>query len=101
MTATTATPLPNATRHTTYVLGAWVVLMALTAATWWLGADHGIVGLGRQIAMVSILVLTFAKIYVVGHAFMELREAASWLTRTFTTWCVVLCLVLSAMYLTI
>jgi hypothetical protein len=44
---------------------------------------------------------TFAKIYVVGHAFMELREAATWLTRTFSTWCAALCLVLSVMYLTI
>src|SRR5882757_5322416 len=101
MTASTATARSFAGKHTTYVVGAWVVLMALTAATWWLGADHEIAGLGRQIAMVSILVLTFAKIYVVGHAFMELRDAASWLTRTFTTWCVVLCLVLSMMYLTI
>jgi hypothetical protein len=75
--------------------------MVLTGATWWLGADHQVAGLGRRIAMVSILVLTFAKIYVVGHAFMELRDAASWLTRTFAVWCVGLCLVLSAMYLTI
>lgn len=48
-----------------------------------------------------ILVLTFAKIDVVGHAFMELHAAVPWLTRTFTMWCVILCLVLSAMYLTI
>lgn len=101
MTAATAPTRWFPTRLSTYVLGAWVVLMALTAATWRLGTDHGIAGLGRQIVMVSILVLTFAKIYVVGHAFMELRDAAAWLTRTFTTWCVVLCLVLSAMYLTI
>lgn len=100
MTVTTASPRALPTRHTTYVVGAWLVLMALTALTWWLGADHGVAGLGRRVAMVSILVLTFAKIYVVGYAFMELREAASWLTRTFTTWCVALCLVLSAMYLT-
>jgi hypothetical protein len=100
-TVSTGSTRFSATRHTIYVVGAWVVLMALTAATWWLGADHRVAGLGRQIAMVSILVLTFAKIYVVGHAFMELREAASWLTRTFTVWCVALCLVLSAMYLTI
>lgn len=101
MTVPAVTKEPAAAKHSTYILGAWVVLMALTAATWWLGADHGIGGLGRRIAMVSILVLTFAKIYVVGHAFMELREAAVWLTRTFTTWCVALCVVLSAMYLTI
>jgi hypothetical protein len=88
-------------RHstTTYALGAWVVLMVLTGATWWIGADHDVAGLGRDISMISILVLTFAKIYVVGHAFMELREAAPWLHRTFIVWCVGLCLTLSIYYL--
>ncbi|MFE3001618.1 cytochrome C oxidase subunit IV family protein [Nocardia sp. NPDC059246] len=89
----------TANKNTNYVVGAWLVLMVLTAATWWVGADHAIAGFGRDAAMVSILVLTFAKIYVVGHAFMEMREAAPWLTRTFTAWCIALCAVLSAMYL--
>jgi hypothetical protein len=84
---------------TRYAVGAWVVLMVLTAATWWIGADHDPAGLGRNIAMVSLLVLTFAKIYVVGHAFMELREAAAWLHRTYIAWCVGLCLTLSIYYL--
>ena len=76
--------------------------MALTAASWWVGGvDHGFAGLGKHIAMISILVLTFAKIYVVGHSFMELREAARWLTTTFTAWCIVLCVVLSGLYLAI
>lgn len=86
-------------RGTRYAIGAWVVLMVLTGATWWIGADHDVAGLGRSISMVSILVLTFAKIYVVGHAFMELREAAPWLHRTFLLWCVGLCLTLSTYYL--
>jgi heme/copper-type cytochrome/quinol oxidase subunit 4 len=82
-----------------YAVGAWAVLMALTLASWWLGADHGPAGLGLDVTMVSILVLTFAKIAVVGHSFMELRESARWLTRTFFGWCVGMCLVLSVMYL--
>ena len=85
--------------HTVYVFGAWLVLMALTAASWWVGADHAISGMARDLAMISILVLTFAKIFVVGHSFMELREAAPWLMRAFSTWCVALCAVLSALYL--
>jgi hypothetical protein len=92
---------PTPLKHKTYLLGAWVILMALTAATWWLGADHGIAGLNRHVLMISILVLTFAKIYVVGQAFMELRVAALWLTRMFTCWCVAVCVILSVMYLTI
>jgi hypothetical protein len=85
---------------TTYVVGAWAVLMAFTAASWWLGADHTISGLGLDISMVSILVLTFGKIAVVGHSFMELREAAPWLQRTFFGWCTAACAVLAVMYLT-
>ena len=88
-------------KHKTYIYGAWAVLMALTAISWKVGADHEIAGLGRDFAMISILVLTFAKIYVVGHAFMELREAAPWLTRTFTLWCVGVCGILVGMYMMI
>jgi hypothetical protein len=88
-------------KHTTYVWGAWLVLMALTAASWWAGADRAVGVIGRDILMISILVLTFAKIYVVGYAFMELREAAPWLARTFAVWCVGLCAVMSGMYLMI
>jgi hypothetical protein len=88
-------------KHITYVIGAWTVLMILTAASWWLGADHAAAGLGLNICMISILVLTFGKIAVVGHSFMELREAAPWLQRTFFGWCLTTCVVLSVMYLTI
>lgn len=88
-------------KHTVYTIGAWGVLMVLTAASWLLGGDHKLPGLAHRDAAITILVITFAKVYVVGNAFMELREAAAWLTRIFAAWCVVLCLVLCAMYLAI
>lgn len=88
-------------KHRSYVFGAWFVLMLLTAVSWWLGADHEMAGLGKDFAMVSILVVTFVKIYVVGHAFMELREAAPWLQNLFRAWSFVLCIALIAMYLMI
>jgi hypothetical protein len=101
----TATPVENATAqsaaHTRYIVGAWTLLMAFTLCTWRLGASHDLLGLGRQASMVTILVLTFAKVYVVGRSFMELRQAARWLVFTFTTWCIGLCAVLSLMYLSI
>jgi hypothetical protein len=94
------TSLTSLTHHraSIYAIGAWIVLIGLTAASWWLGADHGIAGLGLDFSMITILVLTFGKIAVVGHAFMEMREAAPWLTRTFFAWCALMCIVLSAMY---
>jgi Prokaryotic Cytochrome C oxidase subunit IV len=72
----------------------------LTMCTWWLGSEHDIAGLGQKLSVTTILVLTFAKVYVVGNAFMELREAARWLVLTFTIWCIALCAVLTGMYLT-
>jgi Prokaryotic Cytochrome C oxidase subunit IV len=98
---TTATMISRSTAHTRYIIGAWSLLMAFTLCTWRLGASHDVPGLGRQVSMVSILVLTFAKVFVVGHSFMELRQAARWLVITFTTWCLGLCTVLSLMYLSI
>jgi heme/copper-type cytochrome/quinol oxidase subunit 4 len=88
-------------RHKTYVVGAWGLLMILTAVSWWLGADHDMAGLGTTFAAISILVVTFAKIYVVGHVFMELREAAPWLQNLFGSWCAVVCLTLCVLYLSI
>jgi hypothetical protein len=96
---TTTAPISNRIAHTRYVVGAWTLLVAFTGCTWRLGAHHDIPGLGRQVFVVTILVLTFAKVYVVGNSFMELRQAARWLTLTFTIWCVALCTVLSFMYL--
>jgi hypothetical protein len=81
----------------TYVLGAWGVLMALTGTLWWLGADHN----AGDLAVIIILVLTFAKIYVVGHAFMELHDAAAWLHRLYVCWCIGLCATLCIVYLVV
>ncbi|MCV7099884.1 cytochrome C oxidase subunit IV family protein [Mycobacterium palustre] len=88
-------------KHKAYVVGAWGVLMVLTAVSWWLGSDHDMAGLGRDFAMISILLVTIAKIYVVGHAFMELREAAPWLQNLFRGWCLALCTTLCVLYLSI
>lgn len=84
-----------------YVIGAWAVLIALTAASWVLGVKHGIAVLGLDISMIGILVLTFVKIALVGHSFMELRDAAPWLQRIFFGWCIATCVLLSAMYLSV
>lgn len=88
-------------KNNSYIVVAWVVLMILTAASWWLGADHQALGLGLDVSMISILVLTFGKVAVVGHSFMELREAAPWLQRTFFGWCLATCVALSVMYLNV
>jgi hypothetical protein len=88
-------------KNTTYTVGAWIVLMVLTAASWWLGADHAVAGLALNASMITIIVLTFGKVAVVGHSFMELHDAAPWLSRTFFGWCLAMCVTLSALYLAV
>jgi hypothetical protein len=98
---TTAVSQDRSDSHSKRVIGAWGVLMALTAATWWVGTEHDVAGLGREFSTVCVLVLSFAKIYVIGNTFMELRESARWLNLAFTSWCIGVCLTLIVMYLTL
>jgi heme/copper-type cytochrome/quinol oxidase subunit 4 len=66
----------------------WVVLMGLTAVSWWLGAEHA---LGAALSTTAILALAFTKVLLVGRSFMELRRAAWLLQGLFAFWCIVTC----------
>jgi hypothetical protein len=75
----------------------WVVLVAATLLSFWLGTDHG---LGSAEARgVLILVVAFVKIRFVGRYFMELRTAPTPLRVLFEGWCLAVCLALIAFYL--
>ena len=54
------------------VLWTWIVLVAATLASWWLGTDHGLSG---EAATISILVVAFVKVRLVTGTFMEVRSA--------------------------
>ncbi|WP_250907677.1 cytochrome C oxidase subunit IV family protein [Nonomuraea sp. NEAU-A123] len=69
--------------------------MGATATSWYLGDGHGT----RQLATVVVLVLAFAKVYLVGRYFMELREAPRALHLLFGGWTVVVCAILIAMFI--
>ena len=100
-TTTPAVRKPVApTTNVTYIVGAWAVLMAMTLLTWWLGADHGLASFGVKGIDAVILIVTFGKIFIVGHAFMEHRHAARWLRFSFAAWCAVTCGALVALYVT-
>lgn len=79
--------------HTASLTGAWALLVVLTLASYWF-RDHG---LGPAAAIVAILLLTFVKVFMVGHSFMELHRAPAWLRGVFTTWCAGTCLALIVM----
>lgn len=82
-----APPIEN---HTPGLVAAWAVLVALTLLSFWF-RDHGV---GPAAAVLVILALTFVKVYMVGHSFMEVRRAPRILRLVFATWCAGTCLTL-------
>lgn len=76
--------------HTGSLILAWAILVGLTLMSWWF-SDHG---LGPAAAITAILVLTFIKVFMVGHSFMELSRAPTLLRSAFAAWCAGLCAVL-------
>ena len=87
------------TTSVNYLVGAWALLVALTFVAWWLGGEHGLAALGVKAIDAVILVLAFAKMFVVSHVFMEQRLAAPWLRAAFAAWYVVVGGGLVAIYL--
>lgn len=65
----------------------WAGLVALTLASWWF-RDHG---LGAATAITVILAITFIKVFMVGHSFMEIGRAPWVLRSVFAAWCVGVC----------
>ena len=52
----------------------WAALVALTAVSWWLGADHGVTSVA--VATTVVLIVAFVKVTLIGRTFMELKHAA-------------------------
>jgi Prokaryotic Cytochrome C oxidase subunit IV len=73
----------------------WLALMGATLVSWSLGDGHG----APQLATVTVIAVAFAKVYLVGHSFMELRDAPMPLRRVFGGWVVIVSLGLIALYL--
>ena len=74
---------------------SWLILVALTLASFTLGADHGA---GSLIA-VGVLAIAAFKVRLVGLDFMELRHAPIPLRAAFEVYCVALWALLSGLYL--
>ena len=83
------------TDHSRTLVGTWGVLVVLTLLSSWF-RDHG---LTASLALVVILGLTFVKVFLVGHQFMELRIAPEALQRSFLGWCAGTCVALVALAL--
>ncbi|SNB90450.1 Cytochrome C oxidase subunit IV [Streptomyces sp. PgraA7] len=76
---------------------AWAALMALTTLSWQLAGD-GHAGMGTQASTVTLFVLAFGKVLIVGYIFMDLRWAPRTLHIVFSCWCAVICAALLILY---
>jgi caa(3)-type oxidase subunit IV len=93
---TSTTSPPEKIRWNDAVGVVWLVLFAATIASWFLGADHGL-GEGDA-AIVAVLVIGFAKAWVVANWFMELRTAPRLLRACFNGWLAITAITVIAMF---
>jgi cytochrome c oxidase subunit IV len=70
---------------------AWLVLVAATGIGWWFGHLERGGPSGGQWAMVGVIVTAFAKAWIVGFQFMELKHAPRWLRHAYDAWIVLVC----------
>jgi hypothetical protein len=74
---------------------SWIVLVAATLVSWWVGTDHGLNN--KDAACALLLVVALGKVCLIGMQFMELRHADVRLRRAFQAYCAVVCVGLVGM----
>jgi hypothetical protein len=73
----------------------WLLLMAATLVSWYLGDGHG----ATKFAAIAVIVTAFFKVALIGEHFMELRTAPPLLRFAFMGWCVLIPSILCGIYL--
>jgi len=81
------------------ITAVWILLVAATLLSWWLGTDHGFGADDHQAAAVIILLVAFFKARLVGSYFMELRDAPPALRWSFEAYIGAVCALLVGAYL--
>jgi hypothetical protein len=74
---------------------SWLVLVAATLVSWWVGTDHGLDD--KTAACALLLVVALGKVYLIGMHFMELRHADPLLRLAFQAYCGIVCVGLVGM----
>lgn len=67
------------------ITSIWVLLIAVTAVSWYVGTDHGIHS--PAAASIFVLCIAFFKVGLVGLYFMEVRHAPMGLRGLFAVYC--------------
>lgn len=70
---------------------AWTLLMIATAIGWWFGETAQGGSGDVRLAIAGVLITAFAKVWLVGFQFMELRGAPRLLRHAFDAWVVIAC----------
>ncbi len=88
----------TAARATTY---AWIILCAITIASWWLapGHSHRVPAVPSVPITVAVVLLGFIKGRLIIQYFMEVRAAPRWLKLFTDAWLIVLWAGVLAIYL--
>ena len=89
--------LPSLLRHPAVIV--WALLMLATALSWWLGLDHRLFNSTKVVTASAIMVIAFAKVYLVGMYFMDLRTAPGALRFVFSAWTLLTCAVVVGLYI--
>jgi hypothetical protein len=83
----------HSSTHIRWILTSWLGLVGLTVISWWLGFEHGS---DSMWIIATLMVLAFAKVFLVGHSFMEVRTAPRILRQIYTWWCIAACMAVVA-----
>jgi Prokaryotic Cytochrome C oxidase subunit IV len=90
VTSTTTDPT-SARVGTRAVTIAWIVLCAITLATWWLSPAHSAAAAVASVSVTAAVVaLGLIKSRLIIRYFMEVRTAPRWLRMATDGWLVVL-----------
>lgn len=78
----------------------WLLLLAASAASLWLGTDAPPSSArGHTAAIVAVLAIAFAKIWLIVRYFMEVRFAPRWLSTVMDAWVLVTFTAVTVLYL--
>ena len=68
----------------------WVLLVALTVSTSWLGTHHPFASTDARFGSVLVIALAFVKVWFIAADFMEVRHAPRALRIAFGSWIIVI-----------
>lgn len=81
------------------LLVVWLFLIMATGLVWWLGMEKSpAAGRGRTWVAVSLLIVAFIKVRLVGLYFMELKDAPWAIRLIFESWVVGTCSAILVFY---